>query len=414
MNWRTEMNHNPLHNFEEQVREAAKYTDLSPQEVEVLQSPERRLETTLSVKIDGSYEVFDAYRCQFNGARGPYKGGLRYHPDVNSDEVTALAGWMTYKCAIVDIPYGGGKGGISIDPSEYSESDLESITRAFATELRPFIGENKDIPAPDVNTGRREMNWLRDEYERLEGTTEPGVITGKSLSHGGSEGRLEATGRSTAIATREALNYTGTGIEGATVAIQGFGNAGTHAARIVDGMGADVVAVSDSSGGIIDSEGLDVEAVIQTKKTEGEVTAHSNSTISNSDVLTADVDVLIPAALENSIDAQLAPAVRADVIVEAANGPLTPGADEVFEDADILVVPDILANAGGVTVSYFEWVQNRQRYYWDKETVNTRLEDKITASFDTLIETYEETESPTLRKTAYAIALERVADAGFR
>lgn len=408
------MNHNPLRSFEEQVQEAAEYTSLSPDEVSVLQSPERRLETTLSVDINGSQEVFEAYRCQFNGARGPYKGGLRYHPDVNADEVTALAGWMTYKCAIVDIPYGGGKGGISFDPGEYTDEELEDITRAFATELRPLIGVDKDIPAPDVNTGRKEMNWLRDEYERLEGTTEPGVITGKSISHGGSEGRLEATGRSTAIATREILDYMGTGIEGATIAVQGFGNAGTHAARIAENMGAKIIAISDSSGGIIDEDGLDVEAVIEVKEKEGSVTEYSDSTISNADVLTADVDVLIPAALENSIDEQLAPAVRADVIVEAANGPLTPGADDVFKESETFVVPDILANSGGVTVSYFEWVQNRQRYYWDKETVNTRLEDKITSAFDTLVKQYEETDAPTMRTAAYAIALERVSDAGLR
>jgi len=405
---------NPFESFQEQVDDAAAYLDIEEGLLDRLKNPERILETNLSVEMDdGSIEVFRAYRSQFNGDRGPYKGGIRYHPNVSREEVKALSGWMAYKTATVDIPLGGGKGGIIIDPSEYSESELERITRAFAVELTPLIGEDKDVPAPDVNTGQREMNWIKDTYETLEETTEPGVITGKDLASGGSEGRVEATGRSTVIAAREAFDYLGADIADATVAIQGYGNAGWITAKLVEEMGATVVAVSDSSGGIYSEEGLDAVAAKDHKRETGSVVGFhgADEEITNDELLQLDVDLLVPAALENAIDAEIADGVQADVISEAANGPITPDGDDVLEEKDVLIVPDILANAGGVTVSYFEWVQNRQRFYWDEDTVNERLEDIIVEQFDTLVDAYEEHDLPSMRVAAYVVAIERVRTA---
>ena len=353
---------NPFESLQEQVDEAAAYLDVDEGMLERLKNPERIFETNLSVEMDdGSVEVFRAYRSQFNGDRGPHKGGIRYHPQVFRDEVKALSGWMVYKTATAGIPLGGGKGGIVIDPDDYSEDELERITRSFAAELTPLIGEDRDVPAPDVNTGQREMNWIKDTYETLESTTEPGVITGKDISSGGSAGRVEATGRSTVLAAREAFDYLDRDLEGATVAVQGYGNAGWVSAKLIDEMGADVVAVSDSSGGIYSQDGLDPVAAKDHKRETGSVVDFhgADESVTNDELLQLDVDLLIPAALENAIDEDIAEGVRADVISEAANGPITPRGDDVLEDKDVLVVPDILANAGGVTVSYFEWVQNR-------------------------------------------------------
>ncbi|PSP76545.1 glutamate dehydrogenase [Halobacteriales archaeon QS_1_68_20] len=405
---------NPFETLQEQIDDAAAYLDVRPDVIERLKRPERVLETTLSVEMDdGSVETIKGYRSQFNGDRGPYKGGIRYHPGVDRDEVTALSGWMVFKCATVGIPFGGGKGGIEIDPADYSESELERITRSFARELRPLIGEDKDIPAPDVNTGQREMNWIKDTYETLENTTAPGVITGKAPDSGGSAGRVEATGRSTVLTAREAFDYLDTDIEGASVAVQGYGNAGWIAAKLVDELGANVVAVSDSSGGIYREGGFDPVAVKEHKRETGSVVDYHNAgrEITNDELLTLDVDLLIPAALENAIDGDLAKDVQADVIVSAANGPLTPEADDVLTERGIHVFPDILANSGGVTVSYFEWVQNRQRYYWNEETVNERLEELIVDAFDDLTTAYEEHDLPNFRTAAYVVAIERVLDA---
>jgi glutamate dehydrogenase (NAD(P)+) len=405
---------NPFESLQEQLDDAAGHIDVSPDVLERLKHPERVLETNLSVEMDdGSVEVCKAYRSQFNGDRGPYKGGIRYHPGVTRDEVTALSGWMVYKCATVGIPYGGGKGGIAIEPADYSEGELERITRSFAKELRPFIGVDRDIPAPDVNTGQREMNWIKDTYETMENTTEPGVITGKDIDSGGSAGRVEATGRSTVIAAREAFDYLGRDLEGATVAVQGYGNAGWNAATLVDEMGATVVAASDSSGGIYSDSGFDPVAAKEHKRETGSVVDFhgAHEAVTNDELLTLDVDLLIPAALENAIDGDLARDVQADVICEAANGPLTPEADDVLTESDVTVIPDILANAGGVTVSYFEWVQNRQRYYWDEQTVNSRLVDIIVSAFDDLTTAYDEHDLPNFRTAAYVVAIDRVLDA---
>jgi glutamate dehydrogenase (NAD(P)+) len=405
---------NPFESLREQVDDAARHLDVDADVIERLKRPERRLEATLSVETDdGTIEGFPAHRVQYNGDRGPYKGGIRYHPNVTADEVTALAGWMTFKCAVVDIPYGGAKGGIAFDPREYSETELERITRSFAAELRPFIGENRDIPAPDVNTGQREMNWLKDTYETLEGRTEPGVVTGKGPSSGGSAGRVEATGRSTMLTAREAFDYLGRDVADATVAVQGYGNAGSVAARLLEDAGAAVVAVSDSRGGVYAADGLDTEAVATHKRESGSVVGYAgaDSELTNGELLTADVDLLIPAALENAIDADLARELRADAVVEAANGPVTPNADDVLTERDVYVFPDILANAGGVTVSYFEWVQNRQRFAWTEERVNDELERILVDAFDELVETFETHDLPNLRTAAYVVAIRRVVDA---
>ncbi|WP_276261348.1 Glu/Leu/Phe/Val family dehydrogenase [Haloglomus litoreum] len=403
---------NPFESLQEQIRDAAEYVDADDGELQRLSRPERLLETNLTIELDdGSLDTFKAYRSQFNGDRGPYKGGIRYHPGVDADEVKALSGWMVYKTAVVDIPYGGGKGGIAVDPRDLSMDELERLTRSFAKELRPIIGEDQDIPAPDVNTGQREMNWIKDTYETLENTTAPGVITGKAIESGGSEGRVEATGRSVMLTSREAFDYLGKRIEGASVAVQGYGNAGSVAAQLLESdLGANVVAVSDSSGAVYDGAGLDAAAVRDHKDETGTVTGYSEASeeLTNEELLTLDVDLLIPAALENAIDGDLAHDVQADVVVEAANGPLTPDADDVLTERGIHVLPDILANAGGVTVSYFEWVQNRQRFYWSEEKVNDELERHIVDAFEGLIDAYESYDIPDFRTAAYVVAINRV------
>jgi glutamate dehydrogenase/leucine dehydrogenase len=405
---------NPFESLQEQIDDAASYVDVSEDVLTRLKHPERVLETNLSVEMDdGSVEVFRAYRSQFNGDRGPYKGGIRYHPGVTRAEVKALSGWMVYKTALVNIPYGGGKGGIEIEPDDYSAGELERITRSFATELRPIIGVDRDVPAPDVNTGQREMNWIKDTYETLERTTEPGVITGKAPDSGGSLGRVEATGRSTMFVAREAFDYLDRDLAGASVAVQGYGNAGFNGAKFIEDQGARVVAVSDSSGAIYREDGFDTRAVKDYKRETGSVVGYpeADRETTNEELLTMDVDLLVPAALENAIDAEIAREVEADVICEAANGPLTPDADDVLVDKDTYVFPDILVNAGGVTVSYFEWVQNRQRFYWTEDRVNEELEATIVAAFEDLVERFEDSGAPNLRTAAYAVAIDRVVDA---
>jgi len=406
---------NPFESLKEQVDDAAAFVDLGDDVVERLKHPQRVLELNLSVEMDdGTIERFKAFRSQFNDDRGPYKGGIRYHPGVSRDEVKALSGWMAYKCAAVNIPYGGGKGGIRLDPSGYSAGELERITRSYAAELRPIIGVDRDIPAPDVNTGQREMNWIKDTYETLVNTTEPGVITGKAPDSGGSAGRVEATGRSVMLVSREAFKRLGKDIDDATVAIQGYGNAGSVAAKLIDDLGANVVAVSDSSGAVYNPDGFDARAAKEHKNETGSVTGFADTTeeLTNRELLTMDVDLLIPAALENAIDEEIARDLRADMIVEAANGPLTPGADGVLSERDVTVFPDILANAGGVTVSYFEWVQNKQGFYWTEEKVNAELERIIVSAFEDLVEGYEAHEVPTYRVAMYIVAMDRLAKAG--
>jgi len=404
---------NPFETLHEQIDDASSALDVGSGMLERLKQPERVLTFALSFeRDDGSIDTVQAYRAQFNDDRGPFKGGVRYHPGVNLEEVKALSGWMVYKCATVDIPYGGAKGGIAIDPGEYSETELERITRAYAQQLRPVIGVDRDIPAPDVNTGQREMNWIKDTYETLERTTAPGVVTGKSIQNGGSEGRVEATGRSVALCAREVCQYLDQDISAATVAVQGYGTVGSVAAALISELGATVVAVSDSSGGIHSRGGLEPSDVTSYKAESGSVTGYPGTEpVESEALLTLDVDLLVPAALQNAIDGELAKDVQADVIVEGANGPLTPAADDEFEDRDIHIVPDIVANAGGVTVSYFEWVQNRQRFSWSEARVTDELESIIVKAFDDLVRTAEEHDLQTLRTAAYVLAVGRVADA---
>jgi len=401
---------NPFETLHAQLDAGSRHVDLEPGELAILGHPKRLHEANLVVEMDdGSLERFSAYRAQFNDARGPYKGGIRYHPAVVPDEIRALAGWMVYKCAVVDIPFGGAKGGITLNPAKYSVQELERLTRAFVAAFRPVIGEDRDIPAPDINTGQREMNWIKDTYETLENTTAPGVVTGKAIESGGSAGRVRATGRSVTIAAREIFDHLDRTVANATVAVQGYGNVGSVAAELLDDLGATVVAVSDSTGAIFDPSGINPRDVTEFKAETGSVVGYRDAEEeTNVDLLTADVDLLVPAAIENVIDDDLAREVQADVIVEGANGPLTSKANTVLNKRDVVVVPDILANAGGVTVSYFEWVQNRERLSWTEERVNERLETTIVEAFGDLVATAEEEDTQDLRTAAYAIAVERV------
>ena len=403
----------PSTSLRSQIAVAAEQLSLPAGVLERLSVPERILEFHLDIRMDdGSLRTFPAFRVQYNGARGPYKGGLRFHPGVTREEVTALAGWMSIKNAVIDVPYGGGKGGIAVDPQELSTAELERLTRAYATALAPNFGPDLDIPAPDVNTSSREMDWICDTYQAIVGASVPGCVTGKSLAMGGSPGRVVATGRSTKLATEAMVDHLGRSLDEQSVAIQGFGNVGSIAARLLDAAGADIIAVSDSSGGIMDEGGLDVGAAIATKDATGSVGDLEGVTeIDNRALLTLDVDVLIPAALENAIDGDIAEQLQADIIVEAANGPLTPTADAVMSDRDIPVVPDVFANVGGVTVSYFEWVQNRQGQRWGRDRVISELDAHVAHAFDDLIGTYERRGLGSLRTAAYVVGIERIIDA---
>jgi glutamate dehydrogenase (NADP) (EC 1.4.1.4) len=403
----------PATSLRSQIAAAAEQLSLPAGVLERLSVPERILEFHLDLRMDdGSLQTFPAFRVQYNGARGPYKGGLRFHPGVTREEVTALAGWMSIKNAVIDVPYGGGKGGIAVDPQELSTAELERLTRAYATALAPNFGPDLDIPAPDVNTSSREMDWICDTYQTIAGASAPGCVTGKSLAMGGSPGRVVATGRSTKLATEAMVDHLGRSIDQQSVAIQGFGNVGSIAARLLDAAGADIIAVSDSGGGIMDADGLDVGATIAAKDATGSVGDLDGVTeIDNRELLTLDVDVLIPAALENAIDGEIAEQLEADIIVEAANGPLTPTADAVMRERDIPVVPDVFANVGGVTVSYFEWVQNRQGQRWSHDRVISELDAHVARAFDELIGTYERREMASLRTAAYVVGIERIIDA---
>ncbi|MCC6149927.1 MAG: Glu/Leu/Phe/Val dehydrogenase [Planctomycetes bacterium] len=359
---------------------------------------------------DGSTQVVTGIRAQHSFARGPAKGGLRFHPDVTVDEVKALSMWMTWKCAVVDIPYGGGKGGLVIDYKALSAGEKERLTRAFARRMAPVIGPDFDIPAPDVNTGAQEMAWIADEYGHTVGHPEPAVITGKPVELGGSLGRGSATGRGLVFCVERFFENNKQSIKGKTVAVQGFGNAGQYAARLIAGLGANVVAISDSKGAIHNPKGISIGAAIEHKNKTDQVTGLDGKEITNEELLQLEVDILIPAALENVITAQNAKKVRAKLIAEAANGPTTPEADAILFKKGITIIPDVLANAGGVTVSYFEWVQNRQRFYWTEEDVNTRLREIMRRSLDQVERTASEHQCM-WREAAYRLAIERVANA---
>jgi glutamate dehydrogenase (NAD(P)+) len=378
----------------------------------VLREPRRELTVHFPVTMDdGSVHVFTGFRVQHNLGRGPAKGGIRYHQDVSIDEVKALAMWMTWKCAVVGIPYGGGKGGVIVDPKKLSMKELEGLSRRFFTEIEVLVGPERDIPAPDVNTTPQVMAWFMDTYSMHQGYTVPGVVTGKPISLGGSEGRNEATARGCVYTIVEAARHLDLDLKTARVAVQGFGNAGSIAARLISDEGSTVVAVSDSTGGIHNPTGLDIGRVVNWKKEHGTVQGFPGATdISNAQVLEVDCDILIPAALENQITDRNAGRIKAKVIAEAANGPTTPDADQILARNGVFMIPDILCNAGGVTVSYFEWVQDLNRDHWSETVVNEKLREIMVKAFGETL-AIAKRESCDMRTAAYLLAVERVADA---
>ena len=379
---------------------------------EVLRRPHRAYILSLPVKMDdGSIRVFEAYRVQHNSSRGPCKGGIRYHPNVTFDEVKALASWMTWKCATVNIPFGGAKGGIICDPRKLSRNELERLTRRYAYELGSFVGPDKDIPAPDVYTDAQIMAWFMDTYAMTHGNSAPGVVTGKPIFLGGSLGRNEATARGCFFTIRAAAEIKGIDLRKATAAIQGFGNAGSIAAELLAQAGVKIIAASDSRAGCFNGNGLNIAELLEFKKFTGSVKGFPGSEpIESEAVLELDCDILVPAALENQITINNAHDVKARIVAEAANGPTTPGADEILHDKGVLVIPDILANAGGVTVSYFEWVQDLQELFWDEDDVNRKLEKIMVRSFNDVYSTAKKYDVD-LRVGAYILAIDRVAAA---
>jgi glutamate dehydrogenase (NAD(P)+) len=379
---------------------------------QILKTPKRQLIVSVPVRMDDStHRVFEGYRVQHNLARGPAKGGIRYHWNVTLDEVKALAAWMTWKCAVVNIPYGGAKGGIVCNPKEMSQGELERLTRRYTTEISIIIGPEKDIPAPDVYTNSQTMAWIMDTFSMHQGFSVPGVVTGKPLSIGGSRGRNEATARGCMLTIREACRHLGIDTRGAAAAVQGYGNAGSIAARLLQELGCRIVAVSDSRGAIFNPGGMDANDVLKHKAATGSVVGYKDSRgISQEDLLQLRCDILVPAALENCINAGNAAGINARMVAEAANGPTTPEADRILFEKGIFVVPDVLANAGGVTVSYFEWVQSLQEFFWDEEDVNCKLEKIMVRSFADVLAVRKENNID-MRTAAYMLAVSRVAEA---
>jgi glutamate dehydrogenase (NAD(P)+) len=403
---------NPYRISQIQFDIAAEYLKLDPGLRQILRTPKRVFEVSVPTKMDnGQIKVFTGYRVQHNIARGPAKGGIRYHPAVTLDEVKALAAWMTWKTATVNIPYGGGKGGVICDPKRMSKPELERMTRRYASEIFPIIGPEQDIPAPDVYTDSQTMAWIMDTYSMTKGYSTLGVVTGKPLSIGGSEGRHEATARGCLFVTEEACRVKKMSLRGSSVAIQGFGNAGSLAAKLFAEKKSRVIAISDSRGGVFNSRGIDPLKAMRYKERSGTVVGMpGTSRISNDDLLTMKCDILIPAALENVITLNNADQIKAKIVAEAANGPTTPHADEVLARKGIMVLPDILANSGGVTVSYFEWVQDLQSFYWSESEVNAKLESVMKRAFVEVHETARKHRTH-MRTGAYCLAVGRVADA---
>jgi glutamate dehydrogenase/leucine dehydrogenase len=403
---------NVYQNAMKQLDKAAKSVNLSETTVAILREPQRIIEVSLPVVMDdGAVRVFKGYRVQHNNARGPFKGGFRFHEQVDLDEVKALAFWMSMKCAVVDVPFGGGKGGVTVNPKNLSAGEKERLTRSFVRAISPAIGVNRDVPAPDVNTNAEIMGWFVDEYSRAVGHLEPGVVTGKPLCLGGSLGRDSATGRGGLFVLDGYLEEKGLKPEDLTVAVQGFGNAGQHFARLAHERGYKIVAVSDSSGGIHNPDGLDPEAVIRHKQeTRGVSGLPGSQAVTNDELLKLEVDVLVPAALENQITGENAGDLKAKVVLELANGPTTPDADKQLHERGTVVIPDILANAGGVAVSYYEWVQNREGKYWSEEEVNSQLAEKMALAFREVHATADRHDVP-LRTGAFILAAGRLGEA---
>jgi len=409
--------YNPYDNMLAVLEEAAQNLNLPKNDYEAIKYPERELKVSVPVEMDdGSIRVFEGYRVQHSTSMGPSKGGIRYHQDVNIDEVKALAAWMSLKCAVVNIPYGGGKGGIKVDPTTLSKNELRRLTRRYTAMILPLIGPERDIPAPDVGTNAEVMGWIMDTYSMFKGYTVPGVVTGKPIEAGGSLGRTAATGRGVMLITREILKTLGVPVEGTRVAVQGFGNVGGTAAYLLHQMGLTVVAISDVSGGMYCPTGIDVAAVrsfIQSnpgKLLKDYPLPEGAKRVTNDDVITCDTDILVPAALENQITADNAENIKAKLVIEGANGPTTVEGDEILAKKGVCVMPDILCNAGGVVVSYFEWVQNIQSLTWDEDEVNNNLEKIMVKAFNQ-VWNLKEDKGVTPRMAAYMVALDRIAKA---
>lgn len=408
--------YNPYDEMLKVLDDAAEKLGLKADDYIKLKYPEKELKVSIPVRMDdGSTKVFEGYRVQHSSVRGPYKGGIRYHQNVDVNEVKALAALMSLKCAVVNIPYGGGKGGVTVDPFQLSKGELERLTRSMVTQFFPIIGPTKDIPAPDVNTNAEIMGWFVDTYSTLKGELSPGVVTGKPIALGGSLGRAEATGRGIMFATREVAKKKGIDLKGARVAVQGAGNVGGVAAKLIHREGGIVVAISDVSGGIYKEDGLDIDEIISFLTAERgrllkDYDVPGLKRISNDEILTQDVDILVPAALENQITEKNADKIKAKIIVEGANGPTTSAADVILAKRDITLVPDILANAGGVVVSYFEWVQNLQNFYWSEAKVNESLEDIMVNAFESVWETAQK-HKVSMRVAAYMVSVDRIVTA---
>ena len=389
---------------------AARLLGLDPGIWKVLTHPKRQITVSCPIQLDnGEIEVFTGYRVQYNITLGPAKGGIRYHPGVTLDEVTALAAWMTWKCAVAHVPFGGGKGGIIVDPNRLSRRELEALTRRYVAEIVDAIGPEKDVPAPDVNTNDQIMAWVMDTYSMHVGHTSTAVVTGKPIEMGGSMGRREATGRGVMIVTREAAKHLKLEITGATVAVQGFGNVGSISADLLSKIGAKIVAITDWKGGVYNKNGLDITKMLDYARQHRSIDGFpGGEPLANAALFELPVDVLIPAALENQITMENAPKIKAKIIAEGANGPTTPDAHKHLHDRGIFVIPDILANAGGVTTSYFEWVQDRHGYFWEEDEVNKRLENKMVEAFTDVLSTSQRYKTD-MRTAAYIVAINRVA-----
>ena len=403
---------NPWEMARSQLRQTATQLEMEDSMLNVLLECKKCVSVSVPTRMDdGSVRVFEGFRCTHNVARGPSKGGIRYHHQVTLEETKALAMWMTWKCALMGLPFGGAKGGVVVDPKGLSVSELERMTRRYTTEIINFIGPEADIPAPDVGTSPREMAWIFDTYSMNKGYSVLGVVTGKPLEVGGSVGRVEATARGAAFCVREALRKEDITIKDRKVAVQGFGNVGSNLALILADQGATIVALSDSGGGVYNADGIDVRAALDHKGASGALDGLSGTeSITNEELLLVDCDVLAPCALEQVITGENADQVKASIVCEGANGPVTPEADQILDSRGVLVLPDVLANAGGVVVSYFEWVQGLQEYFWKESEVNAKLNDIITRAFAETWRTHEERSLP-MRQAAYALAVGRVAEA---
>lgn len=396
---------------QEVIQEALNRLGYDEAMYELLKEPLRMLQVRIPVKMDdGTTKVFTGYRAQHNDAVGPTKGGVRFHPAVSEEEVKALSMWMTLKCGIVDLPYGGGKGGVICDPRQMSMDEIEKLSRGYVRAVSQIVGPTKDIPAPDVFTNAQIMAWMMDEYSRMDEFNSPGFITGKPLVLGGSQGRDRATAQGVTIVIQEAAKKRGIDIKGARVVIQGFGNAGSFLAKFMHDLGAKVIGISDAYGALHDPEGLDIDYLLDRRDSFGTVTTLFENTISNKELLELDCDILVPAAIENQITADNANNIKANIVVEAANGPTTAEATRILTERGILLVPDVLASAGGVTVSYFEWVQNNQGYYWTEEEVEERLYKKMVDAFENVYTTAT-TRNINMRLAAYMVGVRRTAEA---